>query len=227
MRSIAIVLARSGSKGLPDKNIKELNGKPLIAYSIEAAIESGKFDKVFVSTDSEKYADIAREYGADVPFLRSEANSGDKAGSWDAIREVLDKLKEQGEEYDVVLLMQPTSPLRTAEDINNSFDIMDDKNATAVLSVVEMDHTPLWSDTLPEDGSMDNFAKNEYEGLPRQALPTYYRLNGAIYLVKTSEVYKEKMFETGCYAYIMPADRSVDIDSALDFMIAEAIMKTS
>lgn len=225
MKSIAMVLARSGSKGLPDKNIKELNGKPLMAYSIEAAIESGKFDKVFVSTDSEKYADIARQYGAEVPFLRSEANSGDKAGSWDTVREVLERLSEIGEDYDIVMLLQPTSPLRTAEDIIKSFEIMEEKNANAVLGVVEMDHSPLWSNTLPEDGCMDSFIRQEYAGMPRQELPVFYRINGAVYLVKKSEIYKEKMFEKGCYSYIMPQDRSVDIDTKLDFVIAEAMLK--
>ena len=100
MKRIAIIPARSGSKGLKDKNIKELNGKPLIAYSIECAIDSGMFDKVFVSTDSLKYANIAIQYGADASFLRSKENSSDSAGSWDVVREVIERLKEQGEVYD-------------------------------------------------------------------------------------------------------------------------------
>ena len=124
MRRIAIIPARSGSKGLKDKNIKELNGKPLIAYSIEAALASKMFDKVFVSTDSQKYADIAIQYGADASFLRSEENSSDTAGSWDVIREVISKLKDMGEEYDEVMLLQATSPLRTVEDIVKSIELL-------------------------------------------------------------------------------------------------------
>ena len=226
MRRIAIIPARSGSKGLRDKNIKELNGKPLIAYSIEAALASKMFDKVFVSTDSQKYADIAIQYGADASFLRSEENSSDTAGSWDVIREVISKLKDMGEEYDEVMLLQATSPLRTVEDIVKSIELLHEKRGNAVVSLTECDHSPIWCNTLPEDKSMDNFDREEYKDLPRQMLPKFYRYNGAIYLVTAEELQKkERMLEKGCYAYVMPQNRSIDIDTALDFMIAETIMK--
>ena len=226
MKRIAIIPARSGSKGLKDKNIKELNGKPLIAYSIEAALESKMFDKVFVSTDSQKYADIAIQYGADASFLRSEVNSSDTAGSWDVIREVISRLKELGEEYDEVMLLQATSPLRTAEDIVKSIELLHEKKGKAVVSLTECDHSPIWCNTLPEDMSMDEFDREEYKDLPRQMLPTFYRYNGAIYLVTAEELQnKEHMLEKGCFAYVMPQNRSIDIDTALDFMIAETIMK--
>ena len=129
MRSIAIIPARSGSKGLPDKNIKPLNGKPLLAYSIEAALASGLFDTVHVSTDSERYADIARQYGADEPFLRSAETSSDTASSEDAIREVLRRYEEMGQRFDAFMLLQPTSPLRTADDIRAAFGVMEEKQA--------------------------------------------------------------------------------------------------
>lgn len=226
MKRIAIIPARSGSKGLKDKNIKELNGKPLIAYSIEAAIESKKFDKVFVSTDSQEYADIATKYGADASFLRSEKNSSDTAGSWDVVREVIEILKEKGEEYNEIMLLQATSPLRTSDDIIRAIDLLHKKNGNAVVSLTECDHSPIWCNTLPDDGNMDNFDRAEFKDLPRQALPTYYRYNGAIYLVTDKELYnKEHMLEYGCYAYIMPQQRSIDIDTELDFLIAETIMK--
>ena len=226
MRRIAIIPARSGSKALKDKNIKELNGKPLIAYSIEAAIKSKKFDKVFVSTDSQRYAEIAVAYGADASFLRSEKNSSDTASSWDVVREVIDILKEKGEEYDEIMLLQATSPLRTEVDINKAIDILYKRKGKAVVSLTECDHSPIWCNTLPDDGNMDNFDRAEYKELPRQSLPTYYRYNGAIYLVTKEELYNtDHMLEQGCYAYVMPQHRSVDIDTALDFMIAETIMK--
>lgn len=120
MRAIAIIPARSGSKGLKDKNIKELNGKPMMAYTIEAANSCGIFDCVHVSTDSEKYANIARKYGADVPFLRGDELSGDNSSSWNFVRYVLFMYSKLGIEYDLFSLLQPTSPLRTAEDINNA-----------------------------------------------------------------------------------------------------------
>lgn len=226
MSRIAIIPARSGSKGLKDKNIKELNGKPLIVYSIEAAIASHMFDKVFVSTDSQKYADIAIEYGADASFLRSKENSSDVAGSWDVVREVIDILRSKGEKYTEIMLLQATSPLRTASDIINAIHLLKEKKGNAVVSLTECDHSPIWCNTLPQNGSMDNFDRSEYKDLPRQALPTFYRYNGAIYLVTYKELYnKEHMFESGCYAYIMPQERSIDIDTLLDFLIAETIMK--
>ncbi len=226
MKRIAIIPARSGSKGLKDKNIKELNGKPLMAYTIECALNSKMFDKVFVSTDSQKYADIAIQYGADASFLRSEENSGDNAGSWDVVREVISKLAEFGEIYDEVMLLQATSPLRNMDDIINVVNLLHEKNGAAVVSLTECAHSPIWCNTLPEDGCMDNFDKKEYKDLPRQQLPIFYRYNGALYLVTASELQnKEHMLEKGCYAYIMPQERSIDIDTALDFMIAEAIMK--
>ena len=124
MCSIAIIPARSGSKGLPGKNIKPLNGKPLLAYSIEAALASGRFDTVHVSTDSERYADIARQYGADEPFLRSAEASSDTASSEDAIREVLRRYEEMGQRFDAFMLLQPTSPLRTADDIRAALSLI-------------------------------------------------------------------------------------------------------
>ena len=185
MKNLAIIPARSGSKGLKDKNIKLLNGKPLMAYTIEAAIQSKMFDEVMVSTDSEEYADIAKKYGAKVPFMRSSELSNDTASSWDVVRDVLNKYKEAGKEFDTVALLQPTSPLRTAEDIIDGYKIFNEKNANAIVAVCEVEHSPLWCNTLPDDLSMEKFIRPEILGLPRQSIPKYYRINGAIYIVKT------------------------------------------
>ena len=224
MKTIAIIPARSGSKGLPDKNIKPLNGKPLLAYSIEAALASGMFDTVHVSTDSERYADIARQYGADVPFLRSAEASSDTASSEDAIREVLRRYEEMGQRFDAFMLLQPTSPLRTADDIRAAFGVMEEKQAESIVSVCEIEHSPLWCNTLPPDGSMRAFIRTG-GNKRRQQLETYYRLNGAIYLVKTGHFLQSHTFYgDGCYACIMSAERSVDIDSPIDFMIAECLL---
>ena len=226
MKRIAIIPARSGSKGMVDKNIRELNGKPLMAYSIECAINSEMFDKVFVSTDSPKYAEIAIKYGADASFLRSAENSSDTAGSWDAVREVIEKFNEQGENYDEIMLLQPTSPLRKTVDIKKAIELLHKRGAKAVVSLSECDHSPIWCNTLPEDGNMDHFEHEEYKGMPRQLLPTFYQYNGAIYLVTAEELNnKENMFEQGCYAYIMPQSRSIDIDTVIDFSLAEILIK--
>lgn len=224
--NLAIIPARSGSKGLKDKNIKELNGKPLIAYAILEAQKTNIFDAIHVSTDSEKYAEIAKKWGADEPFLRSAEFAADDATTWDAVKYVLSEYSKRGQSFDTVTVLQPTSPLRTAHDIKNAFQFFEDKKANMISSVCKMDHSPLWSNTLPEDLSMTEFEDEQLTYLPRQALPIYYRENGAIYILKVAHllsatnIYKDK-----CFAYIMDQLHSVDIDCELDFWIAETIMK--
>ena len=227
MKNIAIIPARSGSKGLPHKNIKELNGKPLMAYTIEAAIESGKFDEVMVSTDSEDYAAIAREYGAKVPFLRSDETAGDSASSWDMVKEVLGKYKDLGMEFDNVCLLQPTSPLRDYKDIIGAFEVFEKETRVATVSVCEAEHSPRWCNTLGDDKSLDGFIEQGSAG-QRQKLGKYYRLNGAIYIVNIEEFYKNPfLYRDGSVAYIMSNENSVDIDTELDFCIAKAVLDKS
>lgn len=227
MKNLAIIPARSGSKGLPDKNIRELAGKPLIAYSIEAAIKSEMFDTVMVSTDSDKYAKIARKYGAEVPFLRSEKTSSDTASSWDAVAEVLENYKLLGKEFDTFMLLQPTSPLRTEKHIIEAYAELADKKANSVISVCEVDHSPLYCNILPLSLSLEGFINQTAKGKMRQQIETYYRFNGAIYLagvpffLDDHDIYRQDSF-----AYIMEKRRSIDIDDETDFMIAEAIMNS-
>ena len=227
MKNIAIIPARSGSKGLENKNIKLLKGKPLIWYSIKAALDSGCFDVVMVSTDSIEYAEIAEKSGASVPFLRSKETSTDEASSWDVVKEVLDKYKENGMLFDNVMLLQPTSPLRKAEDIVGAFNLFEENKADGVVGVCEMDHSPLWSNILPEDNNLAGFIRDEVSrDSGRQSLPTYYRINGAIYLSKINyETMIFDLYNSKGYAYKMPQERSVDIDTELNFAIAETIMK--
>lgn len=226
MRALAVIPARSGSKGLKDKNIKDMNGKPLIAYTIEAAKESGVFDTIHVSTDSEKYAEIARKYGAEVPFLRASEYSTDTAATWDVVKYAVRRYEEMGEFFDTVALLQPTTPLRTEQDIRKAFDILSERSANAVVSVCEVDHSPLWTDTLPEDGNMKGFVKKEYRELPRQKMPAYYRVNGAVYLVRRDCLTDMScLYDNNCYAYIMDRRSSIDIDDALDFDIASTILR--
>ena len=161
----------------------------------------------------------------DASFLRSEETSSDTADSWSVVREVIDRLKIQGKRYDNIMLLQPTSPLRTEQDIISSFDLMTLKNANAILSITEAEHSPLWCNTIEEDLCMDHFRNEKYAKYPRQMLPKYYRLNGAIYLLKTEELHKQKMFADKCYAHIMPEERSIDIDTEMDFKIAELYLK--
>lgn len=227
MRNLAIIPARSGSKGLKDKNIRMLDGKPLMAYAIEAAGKAGIFERVMVSTDSPCYGEIARRYGAEVPFLRSDRTSGDEADSWDAVREVLERYGESGQNFDVVCLLQPTSPLRTSQDIGEAYELFCKKAATAVISVCETEHTPLWCNTLPKDNSLDGFLRQEC-GVRRQETEKYYRVNGAIYFVSVRKLQSDgNLYGKGSFAYIMERERSVDIDTELDFLYAELIHRKS
>ena len=224
MSNIAIIPARSGSKGVKDKNIRELCGKPLIAYSIEAALRSGEFDEVMVSTDSDRYAEIAKKYGASVPFLRSAQTSSDTASSWDMLDEVLHNYEKIGRVFDSFCLLQPTSPLRTAEDIKAAYRLYREKASFAVVSVCEAEHSPLWCGHLPSSGEFDNFVDADMI-LQRQAGQKFYRLNGAIYIINTERYKKDRfLYQKGSYAYIMSQDQSADIDTELDFLFAELLI---
>jgi len=225
MRNIAIIPARSGSKGVKDKNIRPMAGKPLMAYTIEAALKSGQFDEVMVSTDSEEYAQIAEQWGASVPFLRSATNASDTASSWDMVDEVLGKYKELGQEFDSFCLLQPTSPLRDSQDIAKAYELFRAKATFAVVSVCEAEHSPLWCGHLPESGEFLDFIKAG-GAEQRQAGGKFYRLNGAIYIVDIEKFATERfLYQAGSYAYVMSQKKSVDIDTELDFKLAELIMK--
>ena len=227
MKNIAVIPARSGSKGLPDKNIKPVNGKPLLAYTIEAALESGCFDTVHVSTDSERYAEIARQYGADVPFLRSAALATDTASTWDAVREVLARYDELGKRFDTMMLMQPTTPLRTGEDVKEAYALLQKKQAKSVIAVCEVDHSPLWCDTIPDSGSMKGFGRKDLAWVNRQDLRPYYRVNGAIYLLSVNGINippDDEIYEDNCYALFMDRKKSVDVDSEDDLSLVEFLL---
>lgn len=226
MKNIAIIPARSGSKGLRDKNIKLLDGKPLMAYTIEAAKASGQFDVIHVSTDSERYAEIAGNYGADVPFLRDQDLAGDTANTWDVLRAVLRKYEDLEKKFDMVTLLQPTSPLRDAEDIKGACELFEKKNADSVVSVCMTEHSPLLCNTLDGNLSMKDFIDMEKVGR-RQGLPDYYRLNGAIYIQKVPLMMEgATLYGDKSYAYVMKKEKSVDIDDAFDFLMAEAVVKS-
>lgn len=228
MNNLAIIPARSGSKGLKDKNIKLLDGKPLIAYTIEEAIKSKQFDEIIVSTDSEEYADISKSWGARVPFLREKELSADNSSPWDMVNNVLQKYEKMGKVYDTITLLQPTSPLRTSKDIIGAFETMKKKEAKSVVAVCEVEHSPLLTNTLPNDHSLENFfaSNSSFYTRRRQEMPSYYRINGAIYIVATKFLNDSNfIYDKNSFAYIMKKENSIDIDNSLDFKIAEVILK--
>jgi CMP-N-acetylneuraminic acid synthetase len=222
---LAIIPARAGSKGIKDKNIRKIREKPLIAYTIEVARESNIFDKIIVSTDSEIIAEIAKQYGAEIPFLRPQEIATDEAKSIDVLIHAMTYFKENDENFDYIMMLQPTSPLRSVKDIINAVNLINEKDANAVVSVCETDHPPLWSNTLPESLLMDQFLLKEVREKRRQDIPKYYRLNGAIYLAKADYLMKTKdWYEKNSYAYIMEKENSLDIDTELDLQILDYLM---
>ena len=223
---LAVIPARGGSKGVPKKNIKKLGGKPLIAYTIEAAIGSCIFEKVIVSTDSKEIADVAISYGAEVPFLRPEKISGDLVSSDDVILHALSYMQNQGHQYSEVCKLQATSPLRNKEHLREAYSLFCEKHADFLVSVCECEHSPLWSGIIGEDLRLDSFISDKVKRSCRQDLPTYYRLNGAIYMGKVEQFNVNKSFlGRNCIAYIMDQKDSIDIDSQLDFEMAGIMIK--
>lgn len=223
---IAIIPARSGSKGLKDKNIKELNGKPLMAYTIESALKSRVFKDVVVSTDSLEYKKIAESYGAYVPFLRSNELSTDSASTIDVIEDLLNRMHEMGKDYESLMILQPTSPLRDENDIIEAVRLFKEKNANSVVSMCESEHSPLLTKQLDETNSLDGFLEDLNKSR-RQDFNKFYRLNGAIYLLNVEYFLKYKSFyKENSYAFIMDKSKSVDIDDINDFKYAEFLIKS-
>lgn len=223
---LALIPARGGSKGVPRKNLRCLAGKPLIVYTIEAALQANFIDRIIVSTDDLEIANISKKYGAEVPFIRPEVLATDGAKGIDVVLHAMQWLEDHNEKFDLLMLLQPTSPLRDSEDIENALGLFMRKNADAVVSVCEVEHSPLWMNTLREDLCMKDFIDKEVLNKNRQQLEIYYRLNGAIYLAKWDFIKQYKSFYGDkTYAYIMPREKSVDIDSEFDLQFAEFLMR--
>ena len=219
---LTLIPARGGSKGVLRKNIRVLAGKPLIAWTIETAKACGLLNRIVVTTDDQEIAEIAAQYGAEVPFLRPEDLSGDNAKIVNVISHTIEWYRSKGENHDLILLLQPTSPLRAKDDIEGSFELLAEKNAQAIISVCKAEHHPFWTNILPHDLCMKDFLNTSALNANRQELPPYYRLNGSIYLAFTDYFEQQKGFWGNLtYAYVMPHERSVDIDTELDFKMAE------
>ena len=216
---LTIIPARGGSKRLPGKNIKELHGTPLIAWTITAAKKSKYLEKILVSSDDDKILSCSKQYGADV-VKRPDELSGDRASSFDAVKHAIETVSEQ---FDYTVLLQATSPLRAGCHIDEAIELLLEKGADAVVSLCEMEHSPLWCNTLPDDRNMRDFLRSDVDKKRSQDLTPFYRLNGAIYICKTEALLKEKTFilKDKIYAYVMDKEVSIDIDDEFDFMLAD------
>ena len=225
---LTIIPARGGSKGLPGKNIKELCGKPLIAWSIEQALASKYVDKVFVSTDSEEIAKIAKEVGANVPFLRPAELATDDSPTSDAILHVLEQLSMKGESYDYVALLEPTSPLRKSNDIDDAISmIVQNADTDCLVSVgeIHMEH-PMIVKKFNAKGFVAPYISNITKIHQRQQADEAYFPYGVIYISRVSEFKKNQTFYTEkTIPYFIERWQNYEIDDELDFMIIEQIMK--
>lgn len=223
---LCIIPARGGSKGLPGKNIKELSGKPLIAYSIEQAKGAKYVDRIIVSTENREIADIARRYGAEVPFMRPRKLATDDCSIIDVLLHAMDWMENKEKcKFDILVLLHATAPLRTAEDIDNSIKLLADKKADNVFSVTEAHRNPYFNMVeVREDGTVRRVKKGSF--VTRQSAPRVFDMNASIYVWWKDVLRKKKsVFLKKSQVYVMPRERSVDIDDYLDFRIAEMLLK--
>ena len=225
MKIIAVIPARSGSKGLPNKNIKELAGKPLIAYSVSAGIKSKLIDRVIVSTDSDEYASISKDYGAEVPFLRPNEYSGDDSTDYDFVKHLLDWLaKNEGNTPDYIIHLRPTTPLRDPSVLDNAIEkFMNNAEATSLRSAHEMPETAYKQFELDDKyfktictGSFDLDDANN----SRQSFPETYAPNGYVDILKTSHILRKKLLHGNrVMGYI--TDYTIEVDTEEDFGFLE------
>ena len=227
LKILGLITARGGSKGVPGKNLTPLAGRPLISYTIDAALESGVLDRVIVSTDDAEIARVSAELGTETPFVRPANLSGDWDPSYPVVLHAVEWMAEhEGYVPDYIMLLQPTSPLRSAEDIRDAVAIAGEHDADGVISVYEPQQQPFWMFELTADARFPDFDPHARELTRRQSLNPQYMLNGAIYLVRCEVVLRQDHFYTDrTYALVMPRERSLDIDGPLDFMIAETLFE--
>lgn len=223
---LALIPARGGSKGIKNKNIVSVSGKPLIAYTIDAAKASKYIDYVYVSTDSEKIADVAIKYGALIPFMRDETLAQDTSKTIDAVMFSVNKFKEMGYDFDYLVLLQPTSPLRTGEDIDAAIEKLLASTYTSLVSVSKVDDNPVLIRSIDDNNCLVPILKQS-STVRRQDFKDYYRVNGAIYINKISELTLNTSLNDNLYAYIMPQDRSFDIDTMDDLKTLRSFLRKS
>jgi len=220
---LAIIPARGGSKGVPQKNIRKLAGKPLIAWTIEEAKKSKYITRTILSSDNEDIIQIAKEYGGDVPFVRPKELAQDDTPGISAVLHAI----EQCGGYEYVVLLQPTSPFRTVEDIDKCIEYTIKQQAKFCVSVTEAEQSPYWMYTI-ENGKMKPIIEQDKLTTRRQDLPNVYVLNGAIYVARVEDIKERKTFLTEeTISFIMSNENSLDIDTVLDFEISEYLIGKS
>lgn len=222
MSLLAIIPARGGSKRILRKNIKKIAGKPLISWTIDIAKKAQCIDEIFISTDDPEIAEISKSCGINVPFLRPANLSTDSSLSIDLVLHTLDIVKK----FDWVVLLQPTSPLRTSDDIENIYNLCIDANASSAVSVCQIIKNPKWLYTMDNSSKMSSYLGRNIKNISKKNLQNIYTLNGALYLTRVDFLKKYKKFiNEDTLGYVMPRERSIDIDTQEDWKIAEYYLK--
>jgi CMP-N,N'-diacetyllegionaminic acid synthase len=219
---LAIIPARGGSKGVPRKNIRFIAGKPLIAWTIKESKKSKYLDRIILSSDDEEIIAVARQWNCDVPFARPPELSQDHITGIDPILHAIETIQDN---YDYVVVLQPTSPLRLVEDIDGCIEKCVSQNASACVTVTEVEKSPYWMYFLDDEEKLNPVLEQGDHELLRQLLKKAYALNGAVYVAKTDWFTKHNKFiSEATIAYLMPKSRSIDIDTELDLRICEILL---
>lgn len=228
MRTLGIVPARGGSKGIPRKNIVPLLGKPLLAYTAEAALAAKRLTRIVLSTEDEEIACVGRKWGLEVPYLRPPELAQDDTGTIPVLQDVVRKLAEAGEEYEAVLVLQPTNPLRRPEDIDGAIELLEQTGADSVISFVDVGekHPARMKFITPEGRVLDPPFAEQFEGQRRQELPKLYLREGSIYLTRHTVLMEQSSVKgRDCRAWIIPQERAWNIDAPFDLFIVEQMLK--
>lgn len=217
---LAIIPARGGSKGIPKKNIKAVSGKPMINYTIEAARECDYIDKVIVSTDDEEIAEISMKAGAVVPFLRPDELAVDDAELIDVVMHAIEFYERKAERYDIIVLLQPTSPLRTSEDLQKALEYYMRKGEKSLLSISEVSEHPKMMRKFNDENELQKMLGEDGDGT-ESGSKKYYKVNGAIFINSMSELSEKTKFENNVMGYVLSKEHGIDIDVPEDVVVAE------
>ena len=225
-RCLGIITARSGSKGVPNKNIRDLCGKPLINYAVEVGLGCPYIETVMVTTDDKEIETLAKKAGAEVPFLRPSNLALDSSRQEDAIFHTMDWYEKNREKYDFICLLQPTEPLRSITTVNKAFEILFDSEADGIMSVIKTEANPTNSNLLPNNGTFKGFINKEQYVFNRQEAPNYYRLNGLIAISRWESFRKFSTFaHDKALTMIVDSVEGLDIDNPVDFILAETLIQ--
>lgn len=219
---LGIIPARGGSKGVPKKNIRHLLGKPLISWTIEEANKSKYIDRLIVSTDDQEIAEVSKTWGAEIPFIRPSELAQDDTPGIDPVLHAIKMLPD----YEYIVLLQPTSPLRLVQDVDTCLERVVEQEADSCVSVTLSDKSPYWMYQLTNESELKPVVVPDKPVLRRQDAPDVFVLNGAVYVANTSWLQETRSFlHKETIGYVMPKERSIDVDTELDFCILETIIR--